>query len=191
MKIIVICLFIITISFVYAFFNKNEAVNISDKSFSFYDYEAKSIDGKTIKLKEFKGKKIIIVNVASKCGYTPQYSDLQKLYEKYKDKITILGFPSNDFLWQEPGKNSSIKEFCQIKYGVSFPLFEKVVVKKNKKQHDMYAWLSHKKLNGWNDKSPSWNFCKYLINEKGDLVNFLTSSVTPFDEQIISFIENE
>jgi len=191
MKIIVISLFIITISFVYAFFNKNEAVNISNKSFSFYDYQAKSIDGKIIKLKEFKGKKIIIVNVASKCGYTPQYSDLQKLYDKYKDKIIILGFPSNDFLWQEPGKNASIKEFCQTKYGVSFPLFEKVVVKKNKKQHDIYTWLSHEKLNGWNNESPSWNFCKYLVNEKGDLVNFLTSSVTPFDEQIISFIENE
>ena len=133
----------------------------------------------------------MIVNVASKCGYTPQYSGLQKLYEKYKDEIIILGFPSNDFLWQEPGKNSSIKEFCQTKYGVSFPLFEKVVVKKNKKQHEIYTWLSHKKLNGWNDKSPSWNFCKYLINEKGELINFFTSSVKPFDEQIISFIENE
>ena len=191
MKIAVICLFIITISFVYALFNKNEAVDISDKSFSFYDYKAQSIDGETIDLKKFKGKKVIVVNVASKCGYTPQYSDLQKLYEKYKDKIVILGFPSNDFLWQEPGKNSSIKEFCQTKYGVSFPLFEKVVVKKNKKQHHVYTWLSHKKLNGWNNESPSWNFCKYLINEEGNLIKFLSSSVEPFDEQIISFIEND
>ena len=191
MKIVMICLFIITISFVYALFNKNESLDVSNSSFSIYDYRGKSIDGEIIELKKFKGKKIMIVNVASKCGYTPQYSDLQKLYEKYKDEIIILGFRSNDFLWQEPGKNSSIKEFCQTKYGVSFPLFEKVVVKKNKKQHEIYTWLSHKKLNGWNDKSPSWNFCKYLINEKGELINFFTSSVKPFDEQIISFIENE
>jgi len=191
MKIVMICLFIITISFVYALFNKNETLDVSEKPSSFYDYQAKSIEGETIELTKFKGKKIIVVNVASKCGYTPQYSDLQKLYEKYKDQIVILGFPSNDFLWQEPGKNSSIKEFCQKKYGVSFPLFEKVVVKKNKKQHEMYTWLSHKELNGWNDKSPSWNFCKYLINEDGELINFFTSSVEPFNEQIISFIENE
>ena len=191
MKIVMICLFIITISFVYALFNKNESLDVSNSSFSIYDYRGKSIDGEIIELKKFKGKKIMIVNVASKCGYTPQYSGLQKLYEKYKDEIIILGFPSNDFLCQEPGKNSSIKEFCQTKYGVSFPLFEKVVVKKNKKQHEIYTWLSHKKLNGWNDKSPSWNFCKYLINEKGELISFFTSSVKPFDEQIISFIENE
>ena len=191
MKIVMICLFIITISFVYALFNKNETLDVSKKPSSFYDYQAKSIEGEVVELTKFKGKKIIVVNVASKCGYTPQYSDLQKLYEKYKDQIVILGFPSNDFLWQEPGKNSSIKEFCQKKYGVSFPLFEKVVVKKNKKQHEMYTWLSHKELNGWNDKSPSWNFCKYLINEDGELINFFTSSVEPFNEQIISFIENE
>ena len=109
------------------------------------------------------------------------------MYEKYKDKIIILGFPSNDFLWQEPGKNSSIKEFCQTNYGGTFPLFEKVVVKKNKKQHEIYTWLSHKKLNGLNDKPPSWNFCKYLIDEDGDLVNFLSQSVKPMDQEIISF----
>ena len=191
MKIALICIFIVTISFVYAFFNKNQTVDVSENPFSIYDYEAKSIDGEYIELKKFKGKKIIIVNVASKCGYTPQYSDLQKLYETYKEKIVILGFPSNDFLWQEPGKNSSIKEFSQTKYGVTFPLFEKIVVKKNKNQHPIYSWLSYKKLNGWNDESPSWNFCKYLINEKGNLTNFLSSTIKPFDKQIISFIENE
>ena len=191
MKIIVLCLFLNTISFVYALFNKEQNLDISMNASSFYDYEAKSIDGQIVNFKDFKGKKIIVVNVASKCGYTPQYADLQKLYEKYKDEIIILGFPSNDFLWQEPGKNSNIKEFCQTKYGVSFPLFEKIVVKKNKKQHHLYTWLSHKKLNGWNDKSPSWNFCKYLIDEEGKLIKFLSPSVKPFDKQIISFIENE
>ncbi len=191
MKIAIICFFIITVSFVYALFNKSEVLDVSGKPFSIYDYEAISIDGKNIKLNKFKGKKIIIVNVASKCGYTPQYTGLQQLYEKYEDDIVILGFPSNDFLWQEPGKNSSIKEFCKTKYGVSFQLFEKTVVKKNKKQHDIYTWLSNKKLNGWNDKAPSWNFYKYLINEEGNLIKILSSSVKPFDEQIVSFIENE
>ena len=183
-------LFCISFTFLFSFFN-NTKLNINGYSKYIYDYTLKDIDGKEISMSSFKGKKIIIVNVASKCGYTPQYEGLEKLHEEYGDKVSILGFPSNDFLWQEPGKNSSIKEFCQTNYGVSFPLFEKAVVKKNKKQHEIYTWLSHEKLNGWNDKAPSWNFCKYLINEEGQLVNFLTSSVKPFDEEIISFIENE
>jgi len=188
MKIVVICLFIITISFVYALFNKNEAVDISDKSFSFYDYKAQSIDGETIDLKKFKGKKVIVVNVASKCGYTPQYSDLQKLYEKYKDKIVILGFPSNDFLWQEPGKNEQIKKFCSSKYGVTFPMFSKISVKKSGEQHPLYSWLSNKNLNGWNNKAPSWNFYKYLIDENGNLIKMFSSKIKPFDDDIIQYL---
>ena len=114
------------------------------KDYSIYDYEANSIDGELVQLSNYKGKKIIIVNVASKCGYTYQYKGLQELYEKYKDKVEILAFPSNDFLWQEPGKNSSIKTFCSTNYGVEFPLFEKIVVKKKKNQHPIYTWLSNK-----------------------------------------------
>ena len=191
MKILFIFFFIIAISFSYAFFNKNEDLELTNLSYSIYDYEAKTIDGELIKLSDFKGKKIIIVNVASKCGYTYQYEGLQSLHEKYKGKVVVLGFPANDFLWQEPGKNAKIKSFCQTKYGVEFPMFEKIVVKKNKKQHPLYTWLSHKKLNGWNDNAPSWNFCKYLIDEDGNLINFLSQSVKPMDEEIISFIENE
>ena len=191
MKILFICLFVLTISFSYAFFNKEENQELTDLSYSIYDYEAVSIDGNTVKLSDYKGKKIIIVNVASKCGYTYQYEGLQSLYSKYKDKVVVLAFPANDFLWQEPGKNSKIKSFCQTKYGVEFPMFQKIAVKKNKKQHPIFTWLSNKKLNGWNDNAPSWNFCKYLINEEGNLINYLSSSVKPFDQEIISFIEDE
>jgi glutathione peroxidase len=139
-------------------------------------------------MSDYKNKKIMIVNVASKCGYTPQYEDLQKIHEEYGDKIEILGFPANDFLWQEPEKNEDIKIFCSTKYGVSFKLFQKSVVKKNKKQNPIYTWLSHKELNGWNDVAPSWNFCKYLINENGELVNFHTSKTKPLSDKIIKFI---
>ena len=142
-------------------------------------------------MESYKGKKILIVNVASKCGYTPQYEGLQKLYMQYKDKVEILGFPSNDFLWQEPGKNSDIKSFCTTKYGVTFPMFEKVKVKKGKNQDPLYTWLSHLELNGINNQAPSWNFCKYLINEKGELENFYSSSIKPLSEEILNFINNE
>ena len=104
--------------------------------------------------------------------------------------MEILGFPSNDFLWQEPGKNSEIKNFCSTEYNVTFPLFDKISVKKNKKQHPVYSWLSHIKLNGSNDNAPSWNFSKYLINEKGEFVAFYSSSVKPLGEEILGFIND-
>jgi len=190
-KIICVLLFIIGVSFAYAFLKNNDNVDLSNMDYSIYDYEANSIDGELVQLSNYKGKKIIIVNVASKCGYTYQYKGLQELYEKYKDKVEILAFPSNDFLWQEPGKNSSIKTFCSTNYGVEFPLFEKIVVKKKKNQHPIYTWLSNKKLNGWNDVSPSWNFNKFLIDEEGNLVKLLPASTKPFDKEIISFIEDK
>ena len=182
-------LFFISFSFLYSFFN-NKPVNIEDKAKSFYDYSALTIDGDEFKFSNLKGKKIIIVNVASKCGYTPQYKGLQELYSKYGDKVEILGFPSNDFLWQEPGKNSEIKNFCSTEYNVTFPLFDKVTVKKNKNQHPLYSWLSHVELNGSNDTGPSWIFCKYLINEKGEFVAFFSSSVKPLGEEILGFIND-
>lgn len=152
-------------------------------SVSFYTFKAKSLDGKkTIDFAEYKGKKVVIVNVASKCGYTPQYADWQKFHEKYGDKIVVLGFPANDFMSQEPGSNDEIGAFCQKNYGVSFQMFEKVQVTGNSK-HPLYEWLSSKKLNGWNDKEPSWNFCKYVINEKGELTNFFGSAVKPNDAE--------
>lgn len=154
-----------------------------------YDFKVTSIDGEEIDLSQYKGKKVLLVNVASNCGYTSQYEDLQALYDQYKDKITILGFPANNFGGQEPGTNDEIAEFCKKNFGVSFPMFEKISVKGEDK-HPLYQWLSDKEQNGWNDQEPSWNFCKYLINEKGELVKFFPSKVNPFDDEILNEVVN-
>lgn len=156
-------------------------------STSIYDFKVEAIDGTIVNFSQFKGKKLLIVNTASKCGYTPQYEDLQKLHELYGDKLTILGFPSNNFLGQEPGTNLEIVEFCKANYGVTFQLFSKIDVK-GKNQHPLYAWLSDKNKNGWNDKAPSWNFCKYLIDENGKLMHFYKAGVKPMDPKITDFI---
>ena len=155
---------------------------------SFYDFKIKDLECKEVDFAQYKGKKVMIVNVASKCGYTKQYAALQELNEKYGDKIAILAFPANNFGGQEPGSNEEIKEFCTANYGVTFPVFEKLSVKGFDK-HPLYRWLSDPKMNGWNDEEPSWNFCKYILDEKGELVKFLPSSVTPLDEEILSLIE--
>jgi glutathione peroxidase len=155
---------------------------------SIYDFKMKDLDGQEIDFSQYKGKKLLLVNVASKCGYTPQYKDLQELNETYGDDVVILGFPANNFGGQEPGSNEEIKDFCSSKFGVTFTMFEKISVKGADK-HPLYRWLSDKDLNGWNDKEPSWNFCKYFINEKGELVKFFPSSVKPMDDQIISLIK--
>ena len=160
---------------------------ISDKSF--YTLSAKDIDGKTINFSKFKGKKLLIVNVASKCGYTSQYKDLQELYRKYNDKITILAFPSNNFGFQEPGSNDQIEEFCETNYGIEFQLFEKSDVR-GKNSNDVYKWLSSIESNGWNDKSPRWNFFKYLIDENGNLNSIYSSNVNPLDKEIVDFAIN-
>ncbi len=155
---------------------------------SFYDFKLKNIDGKEVDFSQYKGKKVLIVNVASKCGYTPQYESLQELHENFGDKIAILAFPANNFGGQEPGSNEEIKEFCTTNYGVSFPVFEKISVKGFDK-HPLYRWLSDEKLNGWNNQEPTWNFCKYYINDQGELMKFFPSSVNPLDEEIISLVE--
>ena len=156
---------------------------------TFYGYSAVSIDGDTIRMEEYKDRKILLVNVASKCGYTPQYKELEQLHKNHSNELIVLGFPSNDFLWQEPGSNDEIKTFCQRKYGVSFQMFEKIHVK-GKKQHSLYKWLSDSELNGWNNKSPSWNFCKYLIDEKGELIDFFPSRVKPLDTTITRHLKS-
>ncbi len=155
---------------------------------SIYDFKMKDINGEEVDFSKFKGQKLLLVNVASKCGYTPQYADLQKLHEAHRDKVTIIGFPANNFGGQEPGTNEEIKQFCSENYGVTFKMMDKVSVKGADK-NPLYRWLSDKDLNGWNDKEPSWNFCKYLINENGELVKFFPSSVKPMDEEIIKLIE--
>lgn len=156
---------------------------------SFYDFKMKDLNGEEVNFSIFKGKKIMVVNVASKCGYTPQYEELQKLYSENSDKLVILGFPANNFGGQEPGSNEEIKSFCTENYGVTFPMFEKISVKGFDK-HPVYRWLSDSEQNGWNNEEPSWNFCKYILDEEGKLVTFLPSKVSPLDEQIIEIINS-
>ena len=157
---------------------------------SFYNLSALSIDGNMINFKSFKGKKVLIVNVASECGYTNQYDDLQYLHRKYSNRLVILGFPSNNFGKQEPGSNVNILEFCQSNFGVEFQMFQKTdVIGEN--SHPVYKWLSSSTLNGWNDKSPKWNFYKYLIDDKGKLSKVLASSINPRDSIITDFIESD
>lgn len=150
---------------------------------SFYTFKMNGIDGKPIDFSQFKGKKIVILNTASKCGYTPQYEDWEKFHKANKD-VVVLGFPANEFGGQEPGTNTEIASFCQKNYGVSFQMMEKVVVKGDAKC-DLYKWLTDKSQNGWNEKEPSWNFCKYIINEKGELTKFLASGIKPTSPEFL------
>ena len=146
--------------------------------YSVYDVVLNDIDGKLVNMGNYKGRKLLIVNVASECGFTPQYAALQELYEKHKPKIIVLGFPCNDFGKQEKGSNKEIKQFCTANYHVTFPMFEKSSVRGVNK-NPLYKWLTDKNLNGWNEVKPSWNFCKYLIDENGSLNSFYSSSVSP------------
>ena len=138
-----------------------------------------------------KGKKVLLVNTASNCGYTSQYSELQELYEKYKGKLEIIGFPANDFKEQEKGSDEEIAQFCKVNFGVSFPLMKKSVVIKSTDQNPVFKWLSDSTQNGWNQKEPSWNFSKYLVDEKGVLTNYFDPSVSPLSEEVIKSIEKE
>lgn len=155
---------------------------------SIYDFKVESIDGKKINFADYKGKKILIVNTASKCGYTPQYADLEKVYARYKDRMVIVGFPANDFGAQEPGSNSDIKSFCQKNYGVTFPMAAKITVKGDNKA-PIYQWLTEKKYNGFKDSDVKWNFQKYLINEKGELIGVYDSNVKPDNAEILSKLD--
>ena len=145
---------------------------------SVYDFKMNSIDGKEIDFSVYKGKTLLIVNTASECGFTPQYKDLQKLHETHGDKITILGFPANNFGGQEPGSNAQIAQFCQKNFGVSFQLFEKVSVK-GTDQHPLFQFLKEK-----TGQEPSWNFCKYLVKPDGS-IKFYPSKVNPMDKEIV------
>jgi len=158
---------------------------------TFFDFEAKTIDGKTLKMSDYKGRKILVVNTASKCGYTPQYKDLEALYKKYGgDKFTIIGFPENNFLWQEPGSDKEIKEFCTVNYGVTFQMMSKISVK-GKDIHPIYKWLTQKSENGVMDAPVKWNFQKFMIDENGQLVGFAPPSETPFSDKIVKWIEGK
>ncbi|MGF1637883.1 MAG: glutathione peroxidase [Cyclobacteriaceae bacterium] len=169
--------------------SKPENAEIVTEGKTLHDFKMKSIEGEEIDLSMYKGKKVLLVNVASKCGYTKQYKDLQALHEKHGDKVVILGFPANNFGGQEPGSNEEIAEFCTANYGVGFQMFEKISVK-GADTHPLYRWLSDKSQNGWNEQAPSWNFCKYLVNEEGELLRFYASAVNPMDAEVIADINS-
>ena len=145
---------------------------------SLYNFTVNTLDGTPVSLEKYRGKTIVVLNVASECGYTPQYADWEKFYNDNKEEVVVLGFPCNDFGGQEPGSAAEIGAFCQKNYGVTFPMFEKVAVKGAAKS-PLYQWLTDPAQNGWNSQEPSWNFCKYLINEKGELTHFFASKVKP------------
>lgn len=153
---------------------------------SFYAFKPTTLDGKPFDFQQLNGKKVLIVNLASYCGFTPQYKELQKLSEQYASKLVVLGFPSNSF-YQEPSNNDSIKAFCKKNYGVTFTIFEKIEVKGDQ-QHPLYQWLSKKELNGWNDKAPTWNFNKYLIDEKGSLIKHFGSTTKPLSKDLTDLL---
>lgn len=153
-----------------------------------HDYTVKSIDGEDFNLSQLKGKKVLVVNTASKCGLTPQYEQLEQLYKTYKDSdFIIVGFPANNFMSQEPGTNEEIKSFCQINYGVTFPMMSKISVKGDD-IHPLYLWLTTKDKNGVLDSNVKWNFQKYLIDEKGQLVKTLSPKTSPLDDEIVNWI---
>jgi glutathione peroxidase len=165
----------------------NDPIEQSKAIASFYDLKATSIDGKEINFEQFKGKKVLIVNTASACGYTYQYEGLQKLHDLYGEDVAVLGFPANDFMFQERGSDSDIADFCEKNYGVTFQMFSKITTR-GKNQSPIYTWLTNKDLNGWNEKKPTWNFCKYLINEDGDLVAFFDKSIKPLSKEITGLL---
>ena len=149
----------------------------------FYDFKLEALDGEEIDFSRYKGKKVLLVNVASECGYTPQYADLQKLHEQYGKQVAVLGFPANNFGGQEPGSDQEIATFCQKNYGVDFQMFSKISVK-GADQHPLYKWLREQ-----SGQEPSWNFSKYLVDENGKVLAFYPSDVNPVDPQIVDRVK--
>ena len=166
------------------------AMGAANAQTTFYDFTVKDINGEDYPLSQLKGKKVLVVNTASKCGHTPQYEGLQELYEKYgTDDFMIIGFPANNFLKQEPGTNEEIASFCKLNYGVTFPMMSKISVKGDD-QHQLYKWLTSKSENGVEDSDVSWNFQKYMIDEEGQLMGHFSPNTKPDNEELISWIVN-
>ncbi len=163
------------------------AFNLPDNG-SIHTFKVKSIEGGTIDFSKFKGKKILVVNTASKCGYTPQYEALQKVADEYKDKLVIVGFPANNFGGQEPGSDGEIQEFCKARFGVKFPLASKVSVK-GEDIAPIYQWLTSKAKNGVLDAEIKWNFNKFLLDENGKMIAYFESKVKPDSEEILKFVK--
>lgn len=185
-KLIVLIFVISLVVILYAFIGRK-----GTPTSSIHHFSAKNIDGEEVRLSSYKGKKVLIVNTASKCGFTPQYKDLEALYEKYKDKnFVIVGFPCNQFGNQEPGSSSDIKSFCTKNYGVTFPMMEKVNVKGDS-ICEIYKWLTSKDKNGVESSSVKWNFQKYMIDENGFLVGHVNSLRSPDCSTILKWIEGK
>jgi len=165
--------------------NKKKATPFS----SFYDLKAVLNNGDTLHFSSLKGKKVVLVNTASDCGYTGQYAELQSLHEQMGDSIQIIAFPANDFANQEKGDDKKIAEFCQINYGVTFPIATKRTVIKNSEQQDVFKWLSDKIQNGWNDHAPDWNFSKYVVDENGILTHYFGPSISPLEEDFLNALK--
>lgn len=164
-------------------------VNAQEKK-SFYDFQVTDINGNTFDLGSLRGKKVLVVNTASKCGLTPQYEDLEKLFKEYGNKdFIIIGFPANNFMGQEPGSNEEIKTFCQVNYGVTFPMMSKISVKGDD-MHPLYKWLTSKELNGVMDSKVTWNFQKYMIDENGKLAGKVPPRKNPYTRKIINWLNN-
>lgn len=172
---------------------KNAKVYTNDKSekpvVPFHSLSVQLNGGRQISFSELKGKKVLLVNTASNCGYTRQYDELQSLYAKYNDKLVVIGFPANDFKEQEKGDDEEIAQFCKINFGVTFPLAKKSSVIKSPEQNEVFKWLTDKRKNGWADKQPSWNFSKYLVNEEGILTHYFDPSISPLSKDVIAAIE--
>lgn len=167
------------------------SITMISQSKNLYSFKVKDIDGKEFDLSSLKGKKVLVVNVASKCGLTPQYEKLQELYEKYKDdNFVVIGFPANNFKGQEPGTDEEIKTFCTLTYNVSFPMMSKIDVVGESKA-PLYAWLTEKSQNGKLDAEVQWNFQKFMVDENGNLVDFAAPKEDPFSDKIIKWIENK
>lgn len=167
-------------------FSKTETSKLMGKTI--YDFKVESLDGGEINFADFKGKKILIVNTASECGFTPQYADLEKLYEQYKNQLVIVGFPANNFGGQEPGTNAEIGAFCQKNYGVTFPMAAKVSVK-GEDTASIFRYLTEKELNGVKNTTILWNFTKFLLDEHGKLIDSFVSSTKPTDEAITKYLK--
>ena len=164
------------------------SVSLVAQSSGFYDFKVKTLEGQEFDFSSLKGKKVMVVNVASKCGLTPQYKDLEEVYEKYQsDNFVIIGFPANNFMNQEPGTATEIRKFCTDNYGVSFPIMEKISVKGDD-MHPVYQWLTSKSKNGVRDSEVSWNFQKYLIDEKGNLIEVIPPKEKPTSDKVIAWI---
>ena len=166
------------------------SVSAFSQTSGFYDFKVKTLDGGTFDFSSLKGKKVMVINTASKCGNTPQYKDLEALYEKYKDNLVIVGFPANNFGAQEPGTATEIRKFCTENYGVTFPLMEKISVKGND-MAPIYKWLTSKSENGVMDSEVKWNFQKYLIDENGKLVQVLDPKELPTSDKIMNWLSSK